>query len=145
MEDKYQPIYSIGEASKKLVVVVPLLRTLEKAGLVLTARTEHGKRLYSQCDLDYIQSILQLAKRKEFSLEDLHRLIGSIRCWEILECEPSIRNNCPHYLKIQKPCWLEGDCPWVEGECPEKGRVEHCRDCPVYKSIHENLLLALFD
>jgi len=130
MDDKHKPVYSIGEASKKLGVIVPLLRMLEKSDLLLTARNEHGKRLYSECDLDYIRALIETGKRKNASIEDFQQSFADLKCWEILECPPERRDICPHYASLGTPCWAN-----KEKMCDED--YETCRDCPVYRSLTE--------
>ena len=136
MEDNNQTYYSIGEAAKMLGVVVPQLRMLEKSSLVLTARTEHGKRVYTDCDIEYIKILLKLAKKKHFTLHDMNECIGAVRCWEVVNCPPELRLKCSNYLDLSKPCW-------IDSECSDEEKKEKCRECKVYSSISENLLLEL--
>jgi len=136
MDEPCSPEYTIGEVAKKLGIVVPLIRMLEKAGLVLSARTEHGKRLYSQCDVDYIQAVIKVARSKDYSLEDMNQCIGAIKCWEVINCPVEVREKCPQYINSNKPCWVGRDCPVLE-------REETCRECPVYLTISESLLEQL--
>lgn len=136
MEENNQIYYTIGEAAKKLGVVVPQLRMLEKSELVLTARTEHGKRVYTDCDIDYIKALLKLAKKKKFTLNDMNECLGSVRCWEVVHCPPEMRFKCSSYLNLSKPCWIDSDCS-------DEEKKEKCRDCKVYSGISQNLLLEL--
>ena len=130
MTDRFEPIYSIGEAAKKLGIVVPLLRNLEKAGVLLSARTSHGKRLFSECDLKYLQRLLESVDRLNLDLDDVHRKLAETPCWEILKCEPEIRSACPRYFNYQEPCWMQANLT------PEQ-RSERCHSCPVYRSVSE--------
>ena len=130
MDDKNKPVYSIGEASKKLGVVVPLLRMLEKSDLLLTARNEYGKRLYSECDLDYIRVLIETGKKKNASVEDFQESFAGLKCWEILECPHERTINCPHYSSTGIPCWADR-----QKLCEED--YDKCRDCPVYRSLAE--------
>ncbi len=128
MEERYQAIYSIGEAAKKLGVVVPFLRSLEKAGILLSARTVHGKRLYSECDLDYIRLMIGSSRLKDMSLEEIHCKLAGQRCWEVVGCDPSVREKCPNYRNLQEPCWLRSDYSLEE-------KSMRCHDCPVYRAV----------
>ncbi len=130
MIDKYEPIYTIGEAAKRIGVVVPLLRSLEKAGILLTARDKHGKRLYSECDLDYIHALMNASRLHEMSVEEIHCSLGAQRCWDIVDCPAAVRKNCPRYRNLQEPCWLRKDLS------PEDKAMK-CHDCPVYRALPE--------
>jgi len=132
-DSKYKPVYSIGEASKILGVVVPLLRMLEKSNLLLTARNEPGKRLYSQCALDYIKSLLELGRKNHFTLEDIQRDLNNLKCWEVLACPADKRLNCPHYINPNTFCWSD-----KSRLCQEE--TDNCRTCQVYRSLTEFLL-----
>ena len=131
-EERYKPLYSIGEAAKILGVVVPFLRILEKTDLILTARNEHGKRLYSQCDMEYIKAILELGKKQRRSIEEIHASIAGFRCWEILECSQEQRQKCPKFMNIDQLCWIRNDIA-----CSES--VDKCRSCQVYRSLAQRL------
>lgn len=136
MSDRNEPIYSIGETAKKLGIIVPALRVLEKVNLLLTARTEYGKRLYSDCDIEYIHAMIILAEEKELTLETLKDEITELNCWEILECEPEIRRNCPQYKNKIQPCWAREDitCDY---------QASTCYECPVYRAIPQALGLKV--
>ena len=135
MKDRFEPLYSIGEAAKRLGVVVPLLRNLEKAGIVLSARNEYGKRLYSECDLDYIQTLINASNLREMELEEVYRHLAGQRCWELVKCEPSLREACPQYLNLKAPCWLRTDLS-------EKEKSFRCHDCPVYRAAPEMIVIG---
>lgn len=133
-DDRFEPKHSIGEASKKLGIIVPVLRMLEKSNLVLTARDEFGKRLYSQCDLDYIGSIIDLAKKNGKSVQDIQQSISGLKCWEILECPTVNRDSCSKYKNYQEPCWMKRS-----DFCEESH--DNCRDCQLYRSLADLLSL----
>ncbi len=129
-KDRYKPAYSIGEASKRLGVVVPLLRMLEKAEILLTTRNEYGKRLYSECDLDYINALIELGRNENMTIKDIYQTIARIKCWEILNCSEEDRKLCPNYLNMSRPCWTH-----KKESCDED--FENCRECSVYRSVAE--------
>jgi len=129
-EDRFKPVYSIGEASKKLGIVVPLLRLLERSGLLISARNEYGKRLYSQCDLDYIRALIDLSREYNWTLEEAHQHVSSLKCWEKLECSPEQRRCCPKYQNLKVICWVDR---WRE--CKEEHK--DCRECEVYRSLYQ--------
>lgn len=132
MDERYKPIYTIGQAAKQLEVVVPFLRMLEKTNLLLTARSEYGKRLYSQCDIDYIRVLLDLGLKQNKSIDEIIRIIEGLRCWEILECEAAERSNCLKYMNVNAMCWMREDVI-----C--EGNPNKCRECTVYRSLYELL------
>ncbi|NQS96844.1 MAG: MerR family transcriptional regulator [candidate division Zixibacteria bacterium] len=132
MDKRYQPIYTIGEAAKQLGVVVPFLRILEKTNLLLTARSEYGKRLYSQCDIEYIRVLLDLGLKQNKTIDEIIRSVEGLRCWEILECEAAERSNCLKYLNVNAMCWMREDVI-----C--EGNPKKCRECTVYRSLYELL------
>jgi hypothetical protein len=133
MEAKDKPIYSIGEASKMLGVVVPFLRLLETTQLLLTSRNEHGKRLYSQCDIEYIRAIIETAKKCRFDIEEIQHNIAGVKCWETLNCPEDKKLQCPHYISPSIQCWSD-----KTRLCREK--AENCRLCEVYKSLTDYLI-----
>ena len=132
MDEKYKPIFTIGEAAKQLGVVVPFLRILEKTNLLLTARNEYGKRMYSQCDIEYIRVLLDLGLKRNKSIDEIIRSVEVLRCWEILECEAAERSKCPKYMNINTMCWMRDDVI-----C--EGNPDRCRECMVYRSLYELL------
>ena len=134
--EESQNNYTIGEAAKKLGVIVPLLRMLDKSELVLTARTDHGKRVYTDCHIDYIRALLQLAKKKNFTMDDINECIGAVRCWEVVDCALEIRLKCANYNDSSKPCWVDSDCS-------EDEKKDKCRECKVYLNISESLFAEL--
>ncbi len=132
--DRFKPVYTIGEASKKLGVIVPVLRLLEKSELLLTARNEYGKRYYSQYDIDYIRALIDLSRNKDWSLEEVHQCISGLKCWEKSQCSPQQRSACSKYLHSENPCWAK------HGEnCSES--FDDCRECPVYRSLAEMIAI----
>jgi DNA-binding transcriptional MerR regulator len=132
MDDRHLPKYSIGEAAKMLGVLVPFIRQLEKCDLLLTNRTEYGKRLYSQCDIDYIRALVNLGKTH--NLEQINSMIAGFKCWEIIECSPAMRQECPNYLNIRTPCWARKDLSQEEKE-------KRCLACPMYRTAMENIAI----
>jgi len=128
--DRFKPVYTIGEASKMLGIIVPVLRLLEKSELLLTARDAHGKRFYSQYDIDYIRVLIDLNRNKHWTLAEVHNCISGLKCWEKSQCSPEQRSACSKYLQAENPCWAKhGD------NCRES--YKDCRECPVYRSLTE--------
>jgi hypothetical protein len=103
---------------------------LEKCDLLLTSRNEYGKRLYSQCDIDYIRALMNLGKTR--NLEQINSLIGGFKCWEIIECSPALRQKCSNYLNVKTPCWARKDLSVEEKE-------KRCLNCPMYITATQNL------
>ncbi|MBC8204538.1 MerR family transcriptional regulator [bacterium] len=135
MKNKHEPIFSIGEAAKALGILVPVLRNLEKANLLITVRTAHGKRLFSQCDIDYIRGLMKHAAKKGVTLEQIMKELNNIKCWEIVECDLEPRHRCPKYNQQGQPCWARSDitCEY---------QSQNCHECPVYLSIPKALGIA---
>jgi MerR family transcriptional regulator/heat shock protein HspR len=55
--DKHKPVYSIGIVSEMLGIKPRIIRYYEEMGLVSPRRTEGGRRLYSQADLEVLEYI----------------------------------------------------------------------------------------
>lgn len=49
----------------------------------------------------------------------------SPRCWDVVNCDPAVRRNCPAYLRPQVPCWLA--LQLAGRELPEK-----CFSCEIF-------------
>lgn len=54
---KNEPIFTIGIAAKRLELSVPTLRMYERAGLLIPFRTETGRRIHSQEDIERVACI----------------------------------------------------------------------------------------
>jgi MerR family transcriptional regulator/heat shock protein HspR len=57
-----EPVYTIQVAARLTSVSPPMLRYLERMGLVLPTRTEGNIRLYSENDLELVQRIAYLIR-----------------------------------------------------------------------------------
>lgn len=57
-----EPVYTIQVAARLTSVSAPMLRYLERMGLVQPTRTEGNIRLYSENDLELIQRIAYLIR-----------------------------------------------------------------------------------
>lgn len=99
MEHGYrEPVYTIGIAAKLLKVCPATLRIWEKRGLIRPVR--FGKnRFYSQCDVDRLEYIKELIRKKRLNIQGVKAMLNITRCWEIKKCKPTERKLCPVYLK----------------------------------------------
>ena len=78
------PIYAIGIAAKKVGVSVHLLRVYEREGLILTERTETGRRFYSDLELVKINCIRRMINEYGLNFAGIRRLLALLPCWKIL-------------------------------------------------------------
>ena len=99
MEQAYtQPLYSIGITAKLLDVCQATLRIWERKGLISPGRL--GKnRFYSQCDVDRLERIKGLLRKKRINIQGVRAILATIACWELKHCGPKKRNTCPVYRK----------------------------------------------
>lgn len=97
----HDPVYTIGIVAKLLKTCCATLRIWERRGLIKPARL--GKnRYYSQCDLDRLEHIKALIQEKHINIEGVKALLNATRCWEIKNCEISVREKCPVYLSYNR-------------------------------------------
>lgn len=122
-----EPVYTIGHAAEKLGVAVPTLRMYEQAGLILPHRTKTNRRLYSRNDIDRLQTIIDMIRKKHLNIEAIKFICSLTPCWKILNCSLEQRNQCSAYLSGMVPCWL------ISEHCCLHETIE-CRDCEVYLS-----------
>jgi MerR family transcriptional regulator/heat shock protein HspR len=118
-------MFTIGFAAKKIGVSPETLRLYEREGLVLTYKTETGRRLYSQRDLEWIFCIRRQINENRLNIGAIKRLLALVPCWDIRQCSDEDRKACPAYLSSDKVCWEMENKPTV---CDQ----EECRRCEVY-------------
>jgi MerR family transcriptional regulator/heat shock protein HspR len=120
-------VYTIGIAAKLVGVSVHLLRVYEKEGLILSVKTETGRRLYSDIEIEKIRSIRSMINENGMNFAGLRRLLALIPCWLLQKCDDSVRIACSAYRATDRPCWAyEEKCAYT---------LESCRDCLVYQSV----------
>lgn len=125
--DFYQPVYTPSVAAKILGLSPHTLRRYEAEGLILPYRTETGRRLYSDLDLEKIKSISDMIQRDGHNFEGIRRLIALAPCWKVRGCSIEQKDLCVNNYKRKRPCWAT----------PEKcaHEIDDCRECPVYRKL----------
>jgi MerR family transcriptional regulator/heat shock protein HspR len=124
---KEEPVYPISAAAKLLGISVHTLRMYEREGLIIPFKKDSNQRLYSEGDLDRIECVRQAINESKISINGIKAIYSLIPCWDIRNCEPDVRKNCPAYLENKQACWsyrkLNTPCD-----------AYNCRECDVYKS-----------
>lgn len=93
-----EPVYTIGIIAKLLKVCPDTLRMWERKSLIKPARI--GKnRFYSQYDIERLEFIKDLIRRKRINIQGVITILNSAPCWELKKCKPSERNACLVYKK----------------------------------------------
>lgn len=120
--------FKIRQVAAQLDIAVETIRMYEREGLLLTAKTASGQRLFDDADVHWIRCIRQLIKEKGLNLEGIRRLLALVPCWELRPCSEDERKNCPAYLGATVPCWM------IKSELAGNCQSSNCRECPVYQS-----------
>lgn len=81
--DKDEAIYPISVATKILGVTPETLRAYEHEGLIKPHKTQGGKRLYSQNDIDWINYIRHLIHDEKLTISCVRKLLEVFYCYEI--------------------------------------------------------------
>lgn len=121
-----EPIFPIGVAAKMVGVSPSTLRMYESEGLVIPYKTSTNMRLFSQQDLDWVNEIRNLIKKKKLSVEGIRRILALIPCWKVVDCKPDHKEKCEAYKSNEQPCWTIQE---VYGDCQDF----ECRLCDVYR------------
>ncbi len=125
-EIKGPRIYSIGEVAKQLGVSVQILRLYEERGLVIIQKSAGNQRVYTQDDIERIRCIRMAINDQKISMEGIRRIHSLMPCWEIVNCPPEKRSDCPAYGSHDAGCWTyeqkNTDCA-----------ARDCRACNVYQ------------
>lgn len=131
--------FKIRQVAAQLDIAVETIRMYEREGLLLTAKTASGQRLFDDADVHWIGCIRRLIKEKGLNLEGIRRLLALIPCWQLRPCSEDERKNCPAYLNATLPCWM------IKAELFGNCASSHCRECPVYQSASncDNLKILL--
>jgi MerR family transcriptional regulator/heat shock protein HspR len=130
-ETDWEAVISIGTAARMVNLSVSALRKYEKEGLLIYSRTETGRRLLSQADLQRIRMIQHMINDIGLNMEGIRRLLALLPCWELRPCgehcsrrETAVK--CRARFDPERPCWM-----LERSECACAG--ENCRDCNVYR------------
>ncbi len=123
----YEPVYTIGVAASKLNMTVHNIRLYESEGLILPYRTDTGRRLFSDLELEKIRCIRSMIKEEGLNFEGIRRLLAMVPCWKIRSCSSQERGKCQAYIDRIRPCWD------VDEKCLHP--LPSCRDCDVYRGL----------
>jgi len=129
-ENYYQPLFSISVAAKLLKVSVHTLRMYERENLIVPYKKESNHRLYSQADIDRLNSIRNAINECKISINGIKSLYSMIPCWEIIKCTEDDRKFCEAFESHSQPCWSFNH---KNNRCEK----EECRECTVYKDYKE--------
>ena len=121
------PIISIGTLAERLGVSVSTIRNYETEGLIISHRTQSGRRHFSMEDIKRIRIIQHLIQEVGLNIEGIRRLQAMLPCWEILPCKEGDQTECRAFKDKKKPCWMIKDLGCASGE------IEKCRNCIVYR------------
>ena len=102
MEQNYtEPVYTIGITARHLNVCRDTLRIWERKGLIKPKRL--GKnRFYSQCDIEHLEHIKDLIRKKRVNIQGVKNILSVSKCWELKKCKPKDRNACLVYRKLSE-------------------------------------------
>ena len=118
------PVYAIGIAAQKVGVSVHLLRVYEREGLILAERTETGRRLYSDLEIEKARCIRKMINEQGLNFAGIRRVLAFLPCWRLRDCNDHERENCNAFRVNDRPCWA------TEEKCAHP--LPSCRECPVY-------------
>lgn len=122
-----EPVFTIGVAARILKVSVHSLRQYEREGLILPYKTDSGRRLYSELELEKVRCIRRMIHEKGLNFAGIRHLLALVPCYSLRECPPDIRKSCPLLQEPGSPCWsLSETCA---------NPFPSCRECPVYRGI----------
>ncbi len=123
---KSDPVYTIGIAARLLGISVSLMRTYEKEGLILSARTDTGRRLYSDIEIEKVRCIRRMISENGMNYEGIRRMLALVPCWRLRHCDHGEQDRCAAFQNASRPCWA------TEEKCANP--LPSCRDCIVYQA-----------
>ncbi len=124
--DKLAPVINISAAANMTGLSDSALRKYESAGLIIFYRTQGNIRMLCVEDIERINLIKHLIKKRGLNLEGIRRLWALLPCWEFRKCSKETLDNCPAINDSDRPCWVSlGDQKGCEGQS--------CRTCEVYR------------
>jgi len=123
--DPAEPVYTIGVVSRKFGVSPETLRLYEREGLLIPHRTETGRRLYSDLDLEWIDCIRNLITLEKLNIAGIRRLLALIPCWNLKPCTKEDQAKCAAFLIPDQVCWNLD-------ETGDTCANEDCHACSVY-------------
>lgn len=122
-----EPVYTTGIAAKLLGITPHTLRLYEAEGLIISHKTETGRNLYSDLELEKVRGIRRMIQDEGFTFEGIRRLIDMVPCWKIRGCTKDGWHTCRAQHHMNKPCWSTPEA------C--NNPYDSCRECPVYQNL----------
>ncbi len=122
-----EPVYTIGIAADKVGLSVHSLRLYESEGLIIPFKTDTGRRLFSDLELEKIECIQSMIKEEGLNFEGIRRMIALAPCWKLRGCKSRKGRDCNAYKIRTRPCWS------TEEKCMDP--LPSCRDCDVYQKL----------
>ncbi|MCK5579328.1 MAG: MerR family DNA-binding transcriptional regulator [Planctomycetes bacterium] len=115
------PMLSISIVSRMTKAPIRMIREYEKYGLIKPRRIK-GRRLFSVCEVGFIQDIRFYLTAKKMHINGLIEFHLRASCWEIKRCR---KYKCPAYGNVKFQCW--------EVTKPHKQCTpEMCPLCPIF-------------
>ena len=124
--DIYEPVLTIGTVAKKLNIAVQTIRLYEQEGLILSYKTDTGRRMFSMHDLERLRCIRTMITKHGLNLKGIKKMMSLIPCWDFKGGLDEQCKKCPAYYEANGPCWTTKN---VGPKCQEVD----CRECPVYR------------
>jgi MerR family transcriptional regulator/heat shock protein HspR len=126
--DSKTHIFPIGVVAKILNISVPTIRLYEKEGVVLIRKTESGRRVFSEADIERLKCLRRVITEEGVNIQGIKKLLAMLPCWKLNpQCSADDYKQCPAYTEISGPCW---SLP----EKPDICKNADCYDCPVYNA-----------
>ena len=120
------PIYSIGEVAAALGISVEMIRLYDRLGLIIISKSEKGRRVFSDIDIERLKCIRSAINDHKISIEGILRMQSLVPCWSHIQCPENQRKECPAFLRSSGGCWTykhnNNQCAGLE-----------CEDCKVYQ------------
>jgi len=121
-----EPLFTIGVVANMFGILPQTLRKYEKEGLIIPYRTNTGRRLYSQRDLEWIDCFRNQIHNNQMNIAGVKLILALMPCWDIKSCSVQEQRCCPTYFNSGVICWTLGETSIRS--CKEID----CRNCMVY-------------
>jgi len=121
------PVYTIGIAAKMVNLSVHSLRLYEAEGLIIPFKTETGRRIYSDLEVEKIKCIHSMVQEQGLNFEGIRQMLALVPCWKLRDCKSDCGMKCNAFLRRTAPCWA------TEEKCMHP--LPSCRDCEVYQNL----------
>ena len=126
MTNQNKLIYPIGVVAKILDISVHTIRLYEREGLLLVCKTETGRRIFSEKDIERLRCIRKMILEKGLNIQGIKKILSFIPCWRLNpNCSAKDYKECIAYQQAQAPCW-------ALPEKPSLCEKADCYTCPVY-------------